>query len=174
VGAGPHRAPARGRPGRRGSRGKPRAALPAKAKGAPGYRLDALYDQVYHRDVRPHACRSCRARDGAAGVGGLAFPDIERYGLGRWLGAPTEGLPKGTDRPPAVRRVYLPELGGKQRPLGIPTTKGRVVRAAARLASGPAVGAGRQPERGAYRPGRSALGAPGQVQALLGGRPHEA
>jgi RNA-directed DNA polymerase len=147
--------------------GKLQAALHAKAKSAPTYRFYALYDKVYRLDVLWHAYQCCRVNDGTAGVDGQTFEDIDAYGHMKWLGELAEELRKKTYRPQAVRRVYIPKPDGKQRPLGIPTIKDRVVQMAALVVLEPIFEADLQPEQYAYRPGRSALEAVQQVQALM-------
>jgi RNA-directed DNA polymerase len=142
-------------------------ALHAKAKSAPNYRFYALYDKLYRFDVLDYAYRCCRTNDGAAGVDGQTFDDIVKYGVERWLDELADELRKKTYRPQAVRRVYIPKPDGKQRPLGIPTIKDRVVQMAALLVLEPIFEADLQPEQYAYRQGRSALEAVSQVQALL-------
>jgi RNA-directed DNA polymerase len=141
--------------------------LHAKAKSAPTYRFYALYDKVYRTDVLWYAYQCCRLNDGAAGVDGQTFADIEAYGVVKWLGELAEQLRKQTYRPQAVRRVYIPKPDGKQRPLGIPTIQDRVVQTAVLLVLEPIFEADLQPEQYAYRPGRSALEAVQQVQALM-------
>jgi len=33
-----------------------------------------------------HACAQCRSNKGAPGVDGQDFPEVEKYGVQRWLG----------------------------------------------------------------------------------------
>ncbi|MGA7951067.1 MAG: group II intron reverse transcriptase/maturase [Thiobacillaceae bacterium] len=142
-------------------------ALHAKAKGAPDYRFYVLYDKVYRSDVLDFAYRLARSNGGAPGVDGQDFADIEAYGVERWLGELTQALKEKTYRTQAVRRVYIPKADGKQRPLGIPTVRDRVVQTAAVLVLTPIFEADLDPHQYAYRPGRSAHDAVRHVHRLL-------
>src|SRR4029453_383820 len=146
---------------------KLQAALHAKAKQAPSYRFYALYDKVYRADVLSEAYERCRSNGGAAGVDGQTFEDIEAYGVERWLGELAQALREKRYRPQAVRRVYIPKPDGKQRPLGIPTVRDRVVQMAAVLVLEPIFEADLPPEQYAYRANRSALDAVGKVHSLV-------
>ena len=147
--------------------GKLQTALQSKAKAEPGYRFYALYDKIYRPDVLTVAYHRCRSNQGAAGVDGQTFADIEAYGLEKWLGELTKELKDKTYQPSPVRRVWIPKPDGKQRPLGIPTIRDRVVQTAATLVLEPIFEADLQPEQHAYRPERSALDAVKEVQELL-------
>ena len=98
---------------------KLQTALHAKAKGSPGYRFYRLYDKVYRRDILEFAYLRCRSNDGAPGVDGQTFQDIEAYGRELWLDELTTELRMRTYQPNPVRRVFIPKGDGKQRPLGI-------------------------------------------------------
>jgi RNA-directed DNA polymerase len=141
--------------------------LHAKAKESPDYRFYALYDKVYREDILLYAYRSCKANGGAAGVDGQTFEDIESYGRDQWLGELAEAVRSKSYRADPIRRVYIPKGDGKQRPLGIPTVKDRVVQRAAMLAMEPIFEADLPAQQYAYRPNRSAHDATRAVHALV-------
>jgi RNA-directed DNA polymerase len=146
---------------------KLQTALHAKAKGEPGFRFYSLYDKVYLRDVLEYAYACCRANQGAAGVDGERFEDIEVYGVERWLGELADTLRKKTYRPQALRRVYVPKPNGKLRPLSIPTIRDRTAMMAATLILAPIFEADLPTEQHGYRPERSALSAVQETRDLL-------
>jgi len=147
--------------------GKLQGALRAKAKESPQYRFYALYDKVYRMDVLAWAYDRCRLNKGAAGVDGQTFEDIKEYGVERWLGELVQELKEKTYRPSAVRRVWIPKPDGKQRPLGIPTIRDRVVQMAAVLVLEPILDEDLQPEQHAYRADHDAHAALREVQGWL-------
>jgi len=142
-------------------------ALHAKAKESPDFRFYALYDKVYRTDVLVYAYQRCKANRGAAGMDNQTFEDIEQYGVERWLDELAQELKRRTYQPQPVRRVYIPKPDGKQRPLGIPTIRDRVVETAAMSVLEPIFEADLQPEQYAYRADRSALDAVRHVHKLI-------
>lgn len=146
---------------------KLQAALHAKAKGESSFRFYSLYDKLYRSDVLFVAWRRCRSNGGCPGVDGQTFEDIEAYGVGKWLNQLTDALKTKTYQPDAVRRVYIPKPDGKQRPLGIPTIRDRVIQTALLVLLEPIFEADLQPEQYAYRAERSALDAVQAVHGLL-------
>ena len=142
-------------------------ALHAKAKAEAGYRFYALYDKIYREDILAHAYAQCRANKGAPGMDGQDFPDVEAYGVSRWLGELAFALREETYQPMPIRRVYIPKANGKLRPLGISTLRDRVCMTAAMLVLEPIFEADLLPEQYAYRPGRNAQQAVVEVEEKL-------
>jgi RNA-directed DNA polymerase len=142
-------------------------ALHVKAKGNPNYRFHALYDKLYRKDVLTEAWRRSRANGGASGVDGVEFEQIEREGVEQWLGQLAQELKEKRYEPGAVRRVMIPKANGKQRPLGIPTIRDRVVQMAAVLILEPIFEADLQAEQHAYRARHSAQEAVKEVHGWL-------
>jgi hypothetical protein len=91
---------------------KLQTALHAKAKESPSYRFYRLYDKVYRRDILEFAYLRCRSNDGAPGVDGQTFQDIEAYGRELWLDELTTELRMGFFAYPP-EKVYSRALPGR-------------------------------------------------------------
>jgi RNA-directed DNA polymerase len=142
-------------------------ALHAKAKAEAGYRFYALYDKIHRDDILTHAYAQCCSNQGAPGVDGQEFADVEAYGVQRWLGELALALREETYRPEPIRRVFIPKANGKLRPLGISTLRDRVCMTAALFVLEPIFEADLPSEQYAYRPGRNAQQAVVEVEELL-------
>src|SRR5207245_4685229 len=127
-----------------------------KAKDEPAYRFYLLYDKIYREDILYYAYELVKFNQGAPGVDGQSFEQIESQGLGKWLAGIREGLHTKRYKPQPVRRVMIPKPGGGERPLGIPTIRDRVVQTAAKLVLEPIFEADVEPCAYGYRPKRSA------------------
>ena len=104
--------------------------LTALEEGVRGGKWYSLMDKVYALPNLQAAFAKVKANGGAAGVDHLTIEMYERR-LEENLQRLSQVLREGRYRPQAVRRVWIPKPGSKEkRPLGIPTVQDRVVQTA--------------------------------------------
>lgn len=106
--------------------------LAALDNGVKGGRWYSLMDKVHARRTLEAAWQRVRSNAGAAGVDEQSVARFARDAQ-RYLDELSEALRRGSYRPQAVRRTYIPKAGGGRRPLGIPTVTDRVVQTALKL-----------------------------------------
>jgi len=106
-----------------------------KAKREPKFRFYALYDRIYRKDVLAAGWEQVRRNRGVPGIDGVSIDQIDSSedGWKKLVDSLHEELKTKTYRPKAVKRVYIPKPDGRERPLGIPCVRDRVVQAAALL-----------------------------------------
>jgi group II intron reverse transcriptase/maturase len=126
------------------------------AKTSKTRRFHALFDRICRSDVLWEAWKRVRSNKGAAGVDEITLRSIEEQGVTRFLEGIQAELKAGRYRPSPVKRRWIPKADGKQRPLGIPTVRDRVIQMAAKLVIEPIFEADFQPCSYGFRPKRSA------------------
>lgn len=126
------------------------------AKQSKTRRFHALYDRIYRRDVLWEAWRRVSGKGGAAGVDRETIQAIEERGAEEFVQEIQTALRAGEYRASPVKRRWIPKADGKQRPLGIPTVRDRVVQMAAKLVIEPIFEADFQSFSYGFRPKKSA------------------
>ena len=146
-----------------------RQKLGQKAKQQKRFRFYSLYGLVCRQDVLQAAVWAVWRNGGAPGVDGVSIEAMaetpEREAA--FVAQIQRELVERTYRAQPVRRVYIPKPNGKQRPLGIPTVRDRVVQAAVKLILEPIFEADFEECSHGFRPGRSAHEALRTIQQHL-------
>jgi group II intron reverse transcriptase/maturase len=126
------------------------------AKRSRNRRFHALYDRIFRPDILWRAWEEVRRNGGSAGVDGVTIEEVEREGVERFLDQIAQDLKAGKYRTQPVRRVYIPKSDGRQRPLGIPAVRDRVVQQACKIVIEPVFEANFRDSSYGFRPKRSA------------------
>lgn len=122
----------------------------------PNRRFDRLLRLITNRDWLEEAARMTLASPGAR------TPGVDGMTKRRWEAQHAEELERlrtelltGSYRPQPARRIYIPKPNGKQRPLGIPCLRDRVVQRAMLMAMDPIWESDFRWMSYGFRPGRS-------------------
>lgn len=101
-------------------------------------RVDRLLRLISHPQWLEHAAKITLSSRGAhtAGVDGITKAHLQS-GLNDYLKTIRTDLLSGNYQPLPARRLYIPKANGKQRPLGIPTLRDRIVQRAMLMAMEP-------------------------------------
>jgi RNA-directed DNA polymerase len=150
-----------------------RRRIYVKAKAEPSWRFWGLYVHVCKMETLCEAYRLAKQNNGAPGMDGVTFEQVEVEGPRSFLEQIQKELVQRTYRPTRVRKVGIPKKGGKTRILSIPSIRDRVVQGALKLILEPIFEADFQPGSFGYRPRKSPREAVQRVaEAIVGGKTH--
>ncbi len=127
-----------------------------KAKSDKTWRFWGLYVHVCKMETLQVAYKDVKENNGAPGIDGVTFEDIEKAGVEVFLEQIRTELVSGTYRPKRNRIKEIPKGKDKVRILGIPTIRDRVVQGALKLILETIFEADFQEGSYGYRPKRSA------------------
>jgi RNA-directed DNA polymerase len=141
--------------------------LTALEEGVKGGKWFSLIDKVYVLPNLRAAFAKVKANDGAAGVDHRTIKMYEEK-LEENLQHLSESLREGRYHPQAIKRVWIPKPGSREkRPLGIPTVQDRIVQAALRQVIEPIFERDFAEHSYGFRPGRGCKDALRRVEELL-------
>ncbi len=126
-----------------------------KAKTEPHHRFWGLYTHVWKLNVLKEAYRLAKKNNGAPGVDGVTFEQIETKGLDTFLQTISDELREKKYESLPCRHVDIPKENGKVRGLKIPAIRDRVVQGALRLIMEPIFEADFGEGSYGFRPNRS-------------------
>jgi RNA-directed DNA polymerase len=126
-----------------------------KAKSDKAWRFWGLYVHVCKMETLRAAYNDAKENDGAPGIDGVTFEDIEKAGVEVFLEEIRDELVPETYWPTRNRIKEIPKDKDKVRILGIPTIRDRVVQGALKLILEPIFEADFQEGSYGYRPKRN-------------------
>jgi len=138
-----------------------------KAKAEKQHRFWGLYVHVCKLETLTEAYKLSKANNGAPGIDGMTFEQIEQSGVERFIMEIQEALKSETYRSCPNRKVQIPKGNGKFRTLGISTIRDRVVQGALKLILEPIFEADFQDGSYGYRPRRSQHPAVNRVEQAM-------
>ncbi|GFP30439.1 RNA-directed DNA polymerase [Candidatus Hakubella thermalkaliphila] len=103
------------------------------AKRSETRRFHALYDRIYRLDVLRAGWEMVKRNKGAAGVDHKTIQEIEEAGVENLLRNLQRELKQGSYQPQPLKGVLIPKPDGRQRRLGVPVIKDRIVQTATKL-----------------------------------------
>ena len=141
--------------------------LTALENGVKGGKWYSLMDKVYSMGNLRSAFSMVKANKGSPGIDHQTI-EVFASRLEENLENVSRALQDGRYRPQAIKRVWIPKPGSKEkRPLGIPTVRDRVVQAALRNVLEPVFEKDFADHSYGFRPGRGCKDALRRVDALL-------
>ena len=138
-----------------------------KAKADKAWRFWGLYVHICKLETLQWAYEDAKGNNGAPGVDGVTFEDIEKAGLDNFLRQLQNELISNTYLPMRNRIKEIPKGPGSVRMLGIPCIRDRVVQGALKLILEPIFEADFQPGSYGYRPKRTAHAAVDRVASAV-------
>ena len=144
-----------------------RRGIYVKAKAEPSWRFWGLYVHVCKMETLQAAYAMAKKNNGAPGIDGVTFEDIEARGAQQYIEQIRNELTERTYVPLRARKKEIPKDGGKVRVLSIPAIRDRVVQGALKLILEPIFEADFQPGSYGYRPRRTAHEAVNRVAGAI-------
>lgn len=133
-----------------------RRKIYSKAKADKSWRFWGIYVHICKMETLSASYKLAKQNNGAPGIDGVTFEEIESAGVDEYLQAIRNELLTKTYYPMRNRKQAIPKTGGKSRILSIPTIRDRIVQGAVKLILEAIFEADFQPGSFGYRPKRTA------------------
>ncbi len=144
-----------------------RRKIYVKAKSDKRHRFWGMYVHVCKLETLETAYLIAKENNGAPGIYGVTFEDIEQAGRSDFLAGIQKELLSETYRPTKNRQCEIPKDNGKVRILSIPTIKDRTVQGAIKLIMEAVFEADFCPNNYGYRPQKNPHMALAQVRRSI-------